>query len=121
MLGRRRRRVAFGPDSVFAYVRWASNDFGTLVSRIDILRALLPGEPYQTVPGGTPGGVVLLRVNGWPKVQRVFEAIDTVDARGIDPADAAPDRSEELTSELQSLMRIQYAVFCMQNTQKDRY
>src|SRR3546814_6157700 len=69
----------------------SSDLFGTLVSRIDILRAVLPGEPYQTVPGVTPGGEVLLRVNGWPKVQRVFEAIDTVDALGIDPADAAHD------------------------------
>src|SRR3546814_4062151 len=64
ILDRRRRRVAFVPDSVFAYVRWASNDFGTLVSRIDILRAVLPGEPYQTVPGVTPGGEALPRVHG---------------------------------------------------------
>src|SRR3546814_376868 len=49
ILDRRRRRVAFVPDSVFAYVRWASNDFGTLVSRIAILRAVLPGEPYQKI------------------------------------------------------------------------
>lgn len=91
ILDRRRRRVAFAPDSIFAFVRWASNDFGTLVSRIDILRAVPPGEAYQTVPGVDPGGEVLLRVNGWPKVQRVFEAIDAVDALDIDPADVAPD------------------------------
>ena len=91
ILDRQRRRVAFAQDSVFAYVRWASNDFGTLVSRIDILRAVNPGEPWQTVPGVTPGGEILLRVTGWPKVQRVFEAIDAVDALNIDPADAAPD------------------------------
>src|SRR3546814_16257929 len=48
-------------------------------------------SPTQTGPGFTPGGEVLLRVDGWPNVQRVFEAIDTVDALGIDPADAAPD------------------------------
>src|SRR3546814_8748315 len=29
-----------------------------------------------------------------------------------------PDRSEEHTSELQSLMRISYAVFCLQNKKK---
>src|SRR3546814_10179426 len=29
--------------------------------------------------------------------------------------DIAPDRSEEHTSELQSLMRISYAVFCLKN------
>src|SRR3546814_17932489 len=82
---RRRRRVAFVPDSVFAYVRWASNDFGTLVSRIDILRAVLPGEPYQTVPGVTPGGGVLLPVHRVPKVQRVFAALATVAGLGLDP------------------------------------
>ncbi len=91
ILDRRRRRVAFAPSSVFAYVRWAGGDFGTLVSRIDILRAVAPGEPYQTVPGVDPGGEILLRINGWPKVQSVLEAIDTVDALVIDPADVAPD------------------------------
>lgn len=91
ILDRRRRRVAFAADSVFAFVRWAANDFGTALSRIDILRAVTPGEPLQTVPGVDPGGDILLRVHGWPKVQRVFEAIDTVEALDLDPADAAPD------------------------------
>src|SRR3546814_10195281 len=31
----------------------------------------------------------------------------------LDPRKAAPQRSEEHTSELQSLMRISYAVFCL--------
>src|SRR3546814_2551437 len=33
---------------------------------------------------------------------------------GLDEPDRATDRSEEHTSELQSLMRISYAVFCLQ-------
>ncbi len=37
------------------------------------------------------GGEILLHIHGWPKVQRVFAAIDAVDALAIDPADAAPD------------------------------
>jgi hypothetical protein len=45
-----RRVVSFAPGSVFAFVRWASNDFGTVVSRIDILRAVTPGERCSTVP-----------------------------------------------------------------------
>src|SRR3546814_6417451 len=32
--------------------------------------------------------------------------------------DSSPDRSEEHTSELQSLMRISYAVFCLKKTNK---
>src|SRR3546814_18212336 len=37
-------------------------------------------------------------------------------ARNIFPFPARADRSEEHTSELQSLMRISYAVFCLKKT-----
>lgn len=91
VLDRRRRVVAFAPGAVFAFVRWASNDYGTLVSRIDILRASKPGEPCSTVPGVTPGGEVLLRISGWSKVSQVLAAIDAVETLGIAPEDACPD------------------------------
>ncbi len=39
----------------------------------------------------TPGGEILLRLSGWPKVERVLQMIDAVEALGIDPADVAPD------------------------------
>ncbi|WP_288006721.1 DUF2840 domain-containing protein, partial [Acidiphilium sp.] len=77
--------------SLFAFVRWAANDYGTVVSRIDILRAATPGEAYQTVPFVRPGGEILLRLNGWPKVSQTLRVIDAVQALGVDPADAAPD------------------------------
>ena len=86
-----RRVLSFVPGSVFAFVRWTSNEFGTVLSRIDILRAVTPGQPYSTVPWITPGGESLLRLSGWPKVERVLQMIDVVEALGIDPADAAPD------------------------------
>jgi hypothetical protein len=91
ILDRRRRVLGFAPGSPFAFVRWAANDFGTVVSRIDILRAVAPGEPYQTVPFVRPGGEILLRLSGWPKVSQVLNVIDAVEALGVDPADAAPD------------------------------
>jgi hypothetical protein len=68
-----------------------SNDFGTVVSRIDILRAVAPGQRCSTVPYVRPGSESLLRLSGWPKVERVLQLIDAVEAIGIDPADAAPD------------------------------
>ena len=37
ILDGRRRRVSFAPGSIFAFVRWASNEYGTVVSRIHIL------------------------------------------------------------------------------------
>jgi hypothetical protein len=86
-----RRVLSFVPGSIFAFVRWTSNDFGTVLSRIDILRAVTPGERYSTAPWISPGGESLLRLSGWPKVERVLQLIDTVEALGIDPADAAPD------------------------------
>ncbi len=91
ILDRRRRVVSFAPNSLFAFVRWASNDYGTISSRIDVVRAVTPGERYQTLPFVRPGGDILLHVNGWPKVERVLQAIDAVEALGLDPADAAPD------------------------------
>lgn len=100
ILDRRRRLVGFTPNSIFAFVRWASNDFGTVISRIDILRAVEAGEPYQTVPFVRPGGEILLRITGWSKVERVLQAIDAVDATGVDPADAAPDHWRHVHSRL---------------------
>jgi len=91
VLDRRRRLLSFAPGSIFGFVRWMSNDFGTVVSRIDILRAVAPGQRCSTVPYVKPGGEILLRLSGWPKVERVLELIDAVEALGIDPADAAPD------------------------------
>ncbi|PKU22936.1 DUF2840 domain-containing protein [Telmatospirillum siberiense] len=91
VLDRRRRVVGFAPNSLFAFVRWTSNDYGTVSSRIDIVRAITLGERYQTLPFVRPGGDILLHINGWPKVERVLQAIDAVEGLGLDPADAAPD------------------------------
>jgi len=90
-IDRRSRVVGFAPNSVFAFVRWASGNHGTVVSRIDIVRAIGRGEPFQTLPFVRPGGEILLRLDGWPKVQRALAAIDAVESLGLDPADASPE------------------------------
>lgn len=100
ILDRRRRVLSFSSGSIFAFVRWASNDFGTVVSRIDIVRAVAHGDAYQTLPFVRPGGDILLRVSGWLKVERVLKAIDAVEALGIDPADAAPDHWRHIHNRL---------------------
>src|ERR1700730_10873154 len=91
VIDRNRRVLSFAPSSIFAFVRWTSNDFGTVLFRIDILRAVTRGQRYSTMPWITPGGESLLRLSGWPKVERVLQLIDSVEALDIDPADAAPD------------------------------
>jgi hypothetical protein len=100
ILDRRRRILSFAPNSIFAYVRWAANDFGTVVSRIDILRAVAPGEAFSTVGYVRPGGEILLRASGWPKVERVLQSIDAVEQAGVDPADACPDHWRHIHNRL---------------------
>lgn len=91
ILDRRRRVLDFAPGSVFALVRWAGNDSGTIASRVDILRAVRRGEACATVPYVDPGADILLRVAGWPKVRSVLNLIGEVESLGVDAADAAPD------------------------------
>ncbi|MFG1287875.1 DUF2840 domain-containing protein [Xanthobacter versatilis] len=91
IIDHRRRVLGFPANTVFAFVRWASNDFGTTVSRLDIVRAVDAGEPCQTVPFVRPGGEILLKINGWPKVEQVLQVIDAIEAHGIDPTAVSPD------------------------------
>ena len=91
ILTRRDRRLSFEPGEVFALVRWASNDYGTIESRIDILRAVALSAPCTTVPFVTPGGEVLLRLSGWPKVEPALAAIAQVESYAIAPEDVCPD------------------------------
>ncbi|HVC58842.1 MAG TPA: DUF2840 domain-containing protein [Acetobacteraceae bacterium] len=90
ILDRRRRQIFFAPGAVFAFIRWQANDYGTVISRADILRACGTTEPYATVPGVNPGGENLLRLSGWQRVARVLTVIDAVEQTGIEAADVAP-------------------------------
>ena len=96
VLDRRRRVLSYRPGSIFAFVRWAANDFGTIISRIDIVRAVKPGEPYQTLPFVRPGGDILLKIEGWPKVQEALRHIDAVEAANIDACEVCPDHWRHL-------------------------
>ena len=100
IIDRRQRILSFAPGSIFAFVRWAANDYGTVVSRIDILRAVAPGEAYCTIGSVRPGADILLRISGWPKVERVLQAIDAVEQLGVDPADACPDHWRHIHNRL---------------------
>ncbi len=74
-----------------AFVRWTSNDFVTVLSWIDILRAAAPSQRYSTVPWINPGGEKSAATI-WLGKGRARSAADRC-GRGtrIDPADAAPD------------------------------
>src|SRR3546814_9883116 len=84
ILDRRRRLLFFPPGATFALVRWAANEHGTVLSRLDIMRAVARGAACQTVPTVTPGGAFLLRVDGWPQVERVLQLVVALVAAGLD-------------------------------------
>lgn len=91
LIDRRSRVLEFRPGAIFALVRWRAGDYGTIESRIGILRAVGVGEAFTTHPFVAPGAEILLNLSGWARVQAVLAAIDTVEGLGLRAEDAAPD------------------------------
>ncbi|WP_310531228.1 DUF2840 domain-containing protein [Novosphingobium sp.] len=100
IINRRQRIESYAAGQVFGLVRWASNDYGTIRSTLDIVRAVNVTEPCIPVPQVDPGGDLLLSVHGWPKVAQVFRLIDAIEASGIDPCDVAPDHWRHIHNRL---------------------
>ena len=94
------RILCFRPGATLALVRWSANEFGTVMSRLDVLRCTAPGEPLTSVPFVRPGGELLLSVRGWPRVRQVLEAVDAIEAAGIDPCEVAPDHWRHIGNRL---------------------
>src|SRR3546814_19364946 len=77
--------------------------------------------PYTTLFRSCPGRPIAFS----PSIEQIGVQVGMANAlslgmnhRQIDPKRLCPRRSEEHTSELQSLMRISYAVFCLKKKQK---
>lgn len=100
IVDRRTRIECYAPGQVFALVRWASNDDGTVRSTLDIVRAVGRGQAYSTLPKVDPGGDILLSVRGWPKVRAVFERIDAIEQAGCDPCSVAPEHWRHMHNRL---------------------
>src|SRR3546814_9113269 len=67
-----------------------------------------------TRPGDQPAAAPQAYLAGTLS-RRSYEVLSTIGSlfKAVDTAHVPPERSEEHTSELQSLMRISYAVFCL--------
>ena len=71
IVDRRQRILSFAPGSIFAFVRWAGNDYGTVVSRIDILRQVDGLFSELAHWGGNLNATALLAVSK-PAIAWVF-------------------------------------------------
>jgi hypothetical protein len=91
ILDRRRRILSFRPGTAFAFVRWAANDFGTVTSRLDIVRTIARSQAYQTLPYVRPGGEILFTLQGRHRDERVLQMIDAIERLGIDPQAVSQD------------------------------
>jgi hypothetical protein len=84
------RRAYFAPRSVFAYVRWSANDYGTREWNLMVLRARDLAERMYRVRGVEPGAEVLLSVCGAARVRRALALIDAIERAGIPAEQVSP-------------------------------
>jgi hypothetical protein len=89
VLDRWRRVATFEPNAVCCRVKWIGNDYGTSLWQLMVLQAPMPFDGAQRITGVVPGGRILLRADGEQHVKVVLEAIDAIEALGIEPAAVA--------------------------------
>ncbi len=104
IVDRRQRIESYAPGHVFALVRWASNDYGTRRSTLDIVRAVGQGERLTRLPAIDPGGELLLSARGWHRVRKVLGLIDAIEETGTDPCEVSPDHWRHIQNRLASGM-----------------
>src|SRR3546814_3650467 len=102
-------------------VAGATGSIGT--QTLDVIGADPEGFEVVALGAGSSVGVLAEQARRWsPKVVAIADASLAGELQAAVPAGtevvAGPDRSEEHTSELQSLMRISYAVFCLKKKNK---
>src|SRR3546814_3984346 len=95
------------------------------VARIEIDRHRAPARALEAGVTRIAGGRTRRQRHRLPRHRMVDRAdieiadrIGRVEREAATPRDHAGDRSEEHTSELQSLMRSRYAVFCLKKKRK---
>src|SRR3546814_8627491 len=94
----------------FVYAAWPLLD-PQIASQLPVAAARVPAQAVAQAYEGAFGSVLLAR---WPQLLFGLAGLGWLAALGW-CAWRDRGRSEEHTSELQSLMRISYAVFCLKN------
>src|SRR3546814_2578768 len=108
-----RRALVIDPQNVQAYIALSNLALlqnGDVDAATRVLDQMAPGTPVNADVATTRIDLLLY--------QRRFAAARAMAEQYADTFTTGPARSEEHTSELQSLMRISYAVFCLKKKKK---
>jgi hypothetical protein len=79
------RRVYFTAGDVFCCVISRADEIGPQRIRLDVLRAVSPGQRSSTLIGVQPGAEILLRVGSEINIARVLELIHCIEQQRIQP------------------------------------
>lgn len=85
-----RSLATFKPGSVFGYIRWRANDYGTQDWRVSVLSAQ-PCGYISEVAGVSPAAQVLLHVQGSPAVKRCLRAMDALETQAGGALETVPE------------------------------
>src|SRR3546814_3741681 len=91
---------------------------GAVVMKESGIRKVARARNVARRDAGAMFGLVAAEAGGCARVDHLLRRMVEIGAHGIDRAQVGA-RSEEHTSELQSLMRISYAVFCLKKKKTD--
>ncbi len=75
---RNKQVYTFEPSSIFSFVRWRGDEFGTQTWRVVVAQAGAPGERLTKIPGVEPGAHLLLHAYGKAGAKRALRAIEVL-------------------------------------------
>ena len=87
--GKDRRRLSFAPGSIFCCLTYRTKPPGVGLERLDVLRAVAPGERCSRISGATPGAEILVRARRAADIKQVRTLIAAIHAEGFNPSDAS--------------------------------
>jgi len=85
------RSIATMPvGSIFGYIRWKANEFGTIDWRVYVLKAQHSGF-LSEIKGVTPAVKILVGAQGKLAAKRCLKALDTLEAQASGKLETVPE------------------------------
>lgn len=106
--GLTKKESYFAPNKIVFYERWERNNFGTTSWEIFAFKTAEPLREIQSIPGVSPGAILCLHVSGKMKVKAVFQFLDELKAKNIDPCSLSEPHIRFLNSRVLAGLSLDY-------------